>query len=497
MKTENRDCSVSPAPTLDSKQGREPVAADVSRRIPAKNTGVTRVLTSAATIWWVVVSAAAILVAYSVPQASFITVLYLFGLLQLAQARTWRGAFYSGLSVGMLVASIRLDFFWRIFGTGASALWLVYAFWIGLFVVLARLCLTRLTSTIKWLMVPVLWLGLEYFRSELYYLRFSWLSPGFAFGVFPSLTPAHYLGGYGLGFVLMAVACAGYLTWGRWKAVSLGLLAGGSLCVVGIGRLLLLEHNASTSTPVRVAGIQMEFPTEGAVLRGLNAVMRACPEAELLVLSEYTFQEPVPEAVRKWCREHKRYLIVGGEEPLGKSDFYDTAYVISPQGNIEFQQAKSVPIQFFKDGRPAEQQKLWNSPWGRIGICICYDLSYSRVTDRLVRQGAQALIVPTMDVADWGARQHELHALVAPLRASEYGIPVFRVASSGISQLVDAGGRLQATAPCPGSGTMLAGIMELSNPGRLPLDRRFAPIATILTALFILLCLIKPRAIRT
>ena len=62
-----------------------------------------------------------------------------------------------------------------------------------------------------------------------------------------------------------------------------------------------------------------------------------------------------------------------------------------------------------------------------IGICICYDLSYRRVTDPLIRMGAQALIVPTMDVADWGRRQHELHARVAPVRAAEYGVPIFRL----------------------------------------------------------------------
>ena len=96
-----------------------------------------------------------------------------------------------------------------------------------------------------------------------------------------------------------------------------------------------------------------------------------------------------------------------------------------------------MPIQFFKDGLPAREQRLWDSPWGKIGLCICYDLSYARVTDRLVRLGAQAMIVPTMDVVDWGQREHELHARVAPIRSAEYGIPIFRVASSGISQWTD------------------------------------------------------------
>src|SRR4029077_6618928 len=115
-------------------------------------------------------------------------------------------------------------------------------------------------------------------------------------------------------------------------------------------------------------------------------------------------------------------------------------------------QVKAVPIQFFKDGLPATEQKLWDSPWGKLGICVCYDLSYSRVTDNLIRLGAQALIVPTMDVVDWGEGQHELHARVAPVRAAEYGLPIFRLASSGISQAVDRTGNVLAKAPCPGDG---------------------------------------------
>ncbi len=30
-----------------------------------------------------------------------------------------------------------------------------------------------------WL-IPIIWTGLEYFRSELYYLKFSWLNIGYA-----------------------------------------------------------------------------------------------------------------------------------------------------------------------------------------------------------------------------------------------------------------------------------------------------------------------------
>ena len=130
-----------------------------------------------------------------------------------------------------------------------------------------------------------------------------------------------------------------------------------------------------------------------------------------------------------------------------------------------------VPIQFFQDGLPATSQALWNSPWGPLGLCICYDLSFTRVTDELIRLGAVGLIVPTMDVEHWGRSQHELHARVAPMRAAEYGVPIFRVASSGISQSVDATGRVRESAPFPGQGERVVDSFVLGPPGRLPMDR--------------------------
>jgi apolipoprotein N-acyltransferase len=231
----------------------------------------------------------------------------------------------------------------------------------------------------------------------------------------------------------------------------------------------------------------MEFPTEREVLLRLNDLVRLYPNTDLVVLSEYTFGEPVPGAVRDWCRKNRRYLVVGGKDPAPGGNFYDTAFVVGPGGDIVFRQVKAVPIQFIKDGLPATEKKVWDSPWGKVGICVCYDLSYTRVTDRLVRLGAEALIVPTMDVADWGSAQHELHARIAPARAAEYGLPIFRIASSGISQLVDCAGRVRAAAPCPGDGAALAGTLQLRGPGSRPPDRWLAPAAAGVTALLIIL----------
>jgi len=235
--------------------------------------------------------------------------------------------------------------------------------------------------------------------------------------------------------------------------------------------------------PVSLVGVQMEFPPEAVIPQILNRAFAQNTNAPIFVLSEYTLDGGVPDSLKHWCRDHARYLVIGGKDVVTNNVYYNTAFVIGTNGDIVFQQVKCVPIQFFRDGLPAPIQKLWNSPWGKIGLCVCYDLSYTRVTDELVRQGAQLIIVPTMDVDSWGRHQHELHSRVAPVRAAEYGVPIFRVASSGISQAVTGGGQVVAQTSVGGYGEIFSAQLRLPVRGSLPLDRYLAPICVDITGL--------------
>jgi apolipoprotein N-acyltransferase len=400
-------------------------------------------------------------------------------LLGLTRLDTARRAFNYGVGIGLACYAPHLAWMWNIFGVPAVALWMVLPIWLGVFLMLAAFVHRRFPFWAAWPVIPVLWLGVEYFRSELYPLKFSWLNVGYAL---PSqLSQA---GMYAAGFAACLLGTTVALLWQRsWK---LGLANAAAILLLGSLIVPNLVPPASRSGPPRfkVAGIQLEIPNEGAVLSALRQVARKHPDAPLIVLSEYTFHGPVPDAVRAWCRENGKWLVAGGEAPLGTTNYFNTAFVVGTNGDIVFQQAKSVPIQFFRDGLPATQQRVWESPWGNIGLCICYDLSYTRVTDELIRQGAQMIVCPTMDVHSWGRYEHELHARVAPVRAAEYGVPIFRVASSGISQAVDRQGAVCAMTPFASQGEILvAPLTPTGPPGSLPLDRRLAPPAVIVTGL--------------
>jgi len=406
-----------------------------------------------------------------------------YALIELTRADSRRKVFYPMLALGFLFYAPQLGFFWNIFGAAAIALWLVLAFWLALFVLTLHLVRVRFGNGWMLTLAPFIWTGLEYFRCELYYLRFGWMTFGMAGNQMLGI-PFSKLGVFGCGFVFFAIASI-LQRYGFSKNVIRGIY----LTVIFLLFRLILpvahEHAPSTRYWLPVAGVQLEFPNEQQIIPALDRARAKFPDTKLFMLSEYTFQTPPPLSVRDWCQSNEVYLVVGGTEPHG-SNFYNMAYVIGTNGSIVHQQVKSVPIQFFKDGLPAPERKLWDSPWGKLGVLTCYDLSYTRIVDDLVRQGAIALLNPTMDVADWGAQQHNLHARVAPTRAAEYGIPIFRVASSGVSQIVSASGNVIASAPYPGEGEIIGGELPLNASPRLPLDRYLAPFCTAMTGLVML-----------
>jgi apolipoprotein N-acyltransferase len=76
------------------------------------------------------------------------------------------------------------------------------------------------------------------------------------------------------------------------------------------------------------------------------------------------------------------------------------------------------------------------------------------------------------------------------VRAAEYGIPIFRVASSGISQAVSWNGNVVAQTSFPGSVEILSAKLLLPIRGSLPLDRWLAPACTGITAVVLLTLLV-------
>lgn len=414
---------------------------------------------------------------------SFLILVFLFCLFRLSSLKTGWQSFAFGVGIGLAIYVPYLSFFWKLFGAWSIALWLVLPFWLGVFLVMIRWCLMEWGIWGLAVAAPFVWTGLEYFRSELYYFRFSWLAPGYAFANAGELEYPAVYGVYGISFLFVAAASLFLILPFVNKKTRIFFLI-----LLGVVTLYPAieksgSHPASGRT-VDVAGIQTLASGNNEVIKALDEVARKCPDAQLIVMREAMFNGAVPDAVLQWCREHKKYLIVGGRDRIEGKKFYNTAYVVDADGKIAFRQAKCRPVQFCNDGLPAREQKLWNSPWGFIGIAICYDDGYRVVMDELVRQGAQMLVVPTMDPQAWGELEHEIHSRIVRMRAAEYEMPVLRLSGAGPSIFAGKDGLVKAFAPSGVNFAVIEGKMELASRGRLPLDRWVTRFSVIVTAAF-------------
>ena len=299
---------------------------------------------------------------------------YAYGWVRLTEQPSVRRAFYFGLVTAFPSYAPQLFFMWRIFGPAAIVLWLILAFgW---------------DCSRAW-SVPVAVVGAR--------PKTAWLIPAplDRSGVFPqrTLLPEILVAEYRIRFASSTDQCRNTTFGNLWRR-PLCFLAS-QLCFLFkfLLRMNFLEwllipvtvliiysflfpvayRFAGLRSPV-MAGVQMEFPAENLIPKMLDQALAKNTNADIFVLSEYTLDAGVPDALKNWCRDHQRYLVVGGKDIVTNDVYYDSAFVVGTNGEVVFKQAKSVPIQFFHDGLSATNQSLWNSPWGKIGICICYDL---------------------------------------------------------------------------------------------------------------------------
>ena len=252
------------------------------------------------------------------------------------------------IGLGMYVP--HLMFFAVIFHTAAIPLWLIAALPVGIFLLLLQLAHRRFGAMGALWLTPILWTGLEYFRGELWYLRFAWLLPGQAVAFIPGVRMGA-VGRLRIG-VSLCIGRGGSRLRPRARLRIIGLIAR-TVCFAIAMYLPPLPATPAGGVFCMSRACSLN-PQVGTMWCSSSIAWHdAHPQLKVLVLSEYTFSGPVPPSVREVLKKHRRYLIAGGAQTLADGRYYDTAFVVGPDGQDIFSQAKSVPVQFMSDGLPA------------------------------------------------------------------------------------------------------------------------------------------------
>ena len=195
-----------------------------------------------------------------------LVLVYLGCLHALRRVASARQAFYFGLAVGLGVFVPQMTFMWDIFGPAAIPLWIILSFFHGLFLLTLNRVEVRFGTRWAMWLAPVLWCGIEYFRSEVWWLRFAWFTAG---SVFPAdrAVPFNGVGVYGLGFCFLTYIVA--LSRAFARPLPTRFVSSAFITAIAFASWVATTRSPLPSSPVppvRVAGIQLEFPGPPEVL---------------------------------------------------------------------------------------------------------------------------------------------------------------------------------------------------------------------------------------
>ena len=211
-----------------------------------------------------------------------------------------------------------------------------------------------------------------------------------------------------------------------------------------------------------IAGIQMEVAwgvdNSDAMMKNLNRVALLFPWVDIVIFSELcvcgidinlaqSIPNPTLAKFVDWARKEKKWLIPGSFYEKAQDKIYNTAVVISPDGEMIAKYRKIFPWRPIEPGDAGDEFCIFDIPdKGRFGLCICYDVWFPEVARNLAWMGAEAIICPTATYTS--DRTQEL--ILAQANAISNQVYFFNVNGLGIggvgrSIFVDPQGRVLQT----------------------------------------------------
>ncbi len=370
------------------------------------------------------------------------------------------------------------------------------------------------------------WLALV---ESVFPMVFAWGSYGLLYAA-PIWTQLASIGGatlvtVSIGFVNEALAMA--IAQGRrrrWYALLLAAAALSALSLFGWWRLRSVDAETAKAQRSKALVVQgnllaaeLEQRDPAAVYR--EATLRALaehPGAEWIVWPETavfygTEAQRLPELFRDVLTRDPASgvasprialpLVLGVVVEEGAKRF-NSVVAAAPGGTLTGRYDKRLLVPFGEGprargraGRFASSPGVNQAPLdvnGRaVGTIICFEaLDSERVRDAMSFGRAQLLLNPTSDAWFSGSIGPRMHLAMVAIRAVEHGRYLLRPTTSGVSALIDPGGRLVWELP---EGRTAAGIAEFSWMQPVTLFTRLGTLPTtialgVLCALSALLC---------
>ena len=378
--------------------------------------------------------------------------------------------------------------------------WLIHVSFVGLILIVLYLALyfglfgfiiTRyslLTTRYSLILIPSVWVLLEYLRSHLF-TGFGWALLGYSqYLNLPIIQIANITGVWGVSFLVMMINVLVYSLLDKKQrsrlfithyALALGLL----FIFLGYGFYKLHRRpQTADHKPIRISVIQGNIPqaikwketAKEKILKRYLGLSRLAandlpdliiwPEAALPGILE---EDPYLKENLKASVQDIQIPFLVGTISLGEGDYYNSAVLISKQGRLIKRYDKLhlvpfgeyiplerilgfletvVPIGDFTYGKEytvfSLDAKRYTLNAIRFSVLICFEDIFPEISRRFVKQGADFLVNITNDAWFGNTSSPYQHLSASVFRAVENAVYLVRAANTGISAFITPAGRI-------------------------------------------------------
>jgi deaminated glutathione amidase len=210
-----------------------------------------------------------------------------------------------------------------------------------------------------------------------------------------------------------------------------------------------------------------------------NFAFMGAKDNELLAIAEVYLAGPIQAFLSAEAKRHGIWL-VGGTLPLQTTDetkVTASCLVFDPQGDCvaRYDKMHLFDVQVAQGESYCESavitagsKPVWvDTPLGRIGLTVCYDLRFPKLYRQLAMQGCELIVCPaaftqTTGAAHWDVlvRARAIENLCYLLAANQGGAHADKRQTYGHSMLVEPWGEILAS--CEYNQTVVTGDIDLT-----------------------------------
>lgn len=172
----------------------------------------------------------------------------------------------------------------------------------------------------------------------------------------------------------------------------------------------------------------------------------------------------VPKGLSSLVQRWNAYFLIGTPhaERYPEQKTYNSAFLLSPAGEEvgRYYKMHLVPVsEYFpmkrylpeswqtlvtgvSDWDSGSEQTIFSTPPAKFGLVICFESVFPGIFRKAVSKGVNLMGIITNDAWFEGTYAAEQHYSMAPFRAVENRVSVFRCANLGISCIIDPWGRI-------------------------------------------------------